>query len=350
MSHFLFAAHDPGGANMLRPVIALALAEGDRVSLVADGPAREIWRDADDDVAGRARKVDPANAFEPLRPDLLITGTSFCGFERSLWSGAHKRGIGSVAAIDAWTNLRRRFEGQRAPEMPKAICVADEAMRDEIAGGKWCHARLHVTGHPHLQAVVARLRRERAHRAPVADLPVTAFFSEPVDEDHGGIEAVGYDQFSIAGAVVGALDGEGAKILLVKPHPREDMAVWRDWLDGLPLPEGMTILVDDGAAEDILARCDTALGIHSMALVEAALSGIPALAVQIGRNRRINPVLETVFQVPVATDAEGLAGALRGAVPAPAGAAGNGGVPGGLIDHADARMLAAIRAELPMGS
>ncbi len=46
MAHLLFAAHDPGAANMLLPVMPLARERGHRTSALAAGPAAAVWRDA----------------------------------------------------------------------------------------------------------------------------------------------------------------------------------------------------------------------------------------------------------------------------------------------------------------
>lgn len=330
---------------MLIPVIALAQERGYRISLTAAGPARDIWRQAARRWGGAVREVDVAAAFDPLRPDLLVTGTSFCDFERSLWARARKRGIGSVAAVDAWTNLERRFDGPEGSEQPNALCVVDEPMRDEIATAGWCCARLHVTGHPHLQSTARHLRKARAGRLRTIP-PVVAFFSEPVRQDHGGIEAIGYDQFRIVNAISTGFPGERPVMLVIQPHPREDPADWREWLQEIPLPDRMTIMIGDGGTEALLSRCDMTLGMHSMVLIEASLAGIPALAVQLGRKRVINPVVESIFGIRVVTEQGDLSSALIECLePRETHSRKKPNIVS-IIDCADERTLAAVNDEL----
>lgn len=345
MGHLLFAAHDPGGANLLLAVMAAARAAGHRLSLAPAGPAETIWRAAGEVKMETMGDEEDGVMLDRLVPDLVITGTSFGGYDRHLWLLARARGIGSLAAIDAWTNLQRRFAGPDGDDgQPDALCVFDEGMRDEILAGGWCRSQLYVTGQPHLQAVTQRLKLARRARRP-AGRPVIAFFSEPVHQDHGGVATVGYDQFTTIDAIVAELDGAPPLTLLVQPHPREDPNEWRAWRAGKGGGPVM-ITIGDGAAEAVLAGCDAVLGMTSMVLVEAALAGIPALAVQLGRRRVDNPLLDRLGGVGVVTEPRALSERLSRLL-------GDLGRPVGcdpalaaILEKADCRVVNAIDAEL----
>lgn len=346
MGHLLLAAHDPGGANLLVPVMALLRDAGHRLSLAAAGPAATIWPRVGEPVSTMADDGDAGSLLDRLAPDLVVTGTSFSGLERRLWAAARSRGIGSLAAIDAWTDPRCRFAGPDGDdEQPDVLCVLDEGMRDDILAGGWCRSRLCVTGQPHLQAVTRRLREARRERKR-ADRPVVAFFSEPVRQDHGGIAAVGYDQDMVADAILDGLAGAPPLTLLVQPHPREDPDVWRAWQAQKEESDRLRIVISDRPTDAVLAECDAVLGMTTMVLVEAVLAGIPALAVQPGRRCALNPLLDRFSGLEVVTDPGAISarfssmlGNLGCAVQCdPAFAA--------VLDNADRRVVNVICAEL----
>jgi hypothetical protein len=344
MGRLLFAAHDPGGANLLLAVMAAARAAGHRLSLVPAGPAETIWRAAGE--AGVEVVNGAGVVLDRLAPDLVVTATGFGGYERHLWLSARERGIGSVALIDAWTNLRRRFfdpDGDDA--QPDVLGVIDEAMRDEIIVEDWCRSRLCVTGQPHLQAMTRRLERARQGRRP-AERPILAFFSEPVRQDHGGVDILGYDQFTAADAILAGLAGAPPLTLLVQPHPRENPDDWRDWRAAKGGDGTATIVIGDGAAETVLAGCDAVLGVTTMVLVEAALAGIPALAVQPGRRRVVNPLLDRIGGVVVVTDPRAVAQRLSRLLRDRAHPIGRDRALAEILENADGRVVNVIDAEL----
>ena len=255
---------------------------------------------------------------------------------RSAWRWSRGERV-TVAVIDTWTNLRKRFtEGGETVE-PDAVCVVDEEMREQM---DWCGARLHVTGQPHLQSVVDRLAPRRAGRG-ASDPPLLVFFSEPLSRDYGA-EDVGFDEFGVADALLSGIAGAGPLTLLVQPHPREDREEWRAWLSGR---HG----VADVSTEDLLVTCDGALGMTTMVLFEAALLGVPVLSLQPGRRRPLNPRLDAVKGLHRVTDDADIGPALARFL----GALGEAvSIDHGLSDviaNADQRLLAAIEKELPAG-
>ncbi|MBT3358871.1 MAG: hypothetical protein HN403_04500 [Rhodospirillales bacterium] len=303
-SRVLFAAHDPGGARFLSPVIPMVLARGLEVMLAATGPAADIWRSLGD-VTG-----DTKTALAEFAPHLVVTGTGFGDFERAIWLAVRNRAVPSVAVIDAWTNLRRRFSGESGVEvLPDALCVPDQIMADEIAAGGWCTSRVHVTGHPHLQETVQRLKNQRIGHLR-SEPPIVAFFSEPVIQDHGGASVVGYDQFGVMDAVVGALGSLGAARLIVQPHPREHRENWARWLEDKPEDAKRRISIGEWRTDELLNRCDAVVGMTSMVLAEAALSGIASLSLQPGRKAEINPLMGRIAQIDIVSDPHGIAVAL----------------------------------------
>lgn len=341
MAHLLFAAHSPGPANMLKPVMPLARRSGHRVTAVASGAAAEIWREAGEDVGDVNERT-----FGALAPDILVTGTGFDTFDRDLWRVAAARGVGSLAVIDAWTNLDKRFVNDDGSEIqPDAICAIDRPMSDQIADEGWCRARIHITGQPHFQSFVERLAGKRKAQRP-SSVPFLVFFSEPVDKDFVADTDRGFDQFSVAGSLLPALGGLGPLSLVVQPHPRENHDDWQAWLGRRKPPRGVTARIGGNTTETLLTTCTGAIGMTTMVLFEAALLGVPVLSLQPDRVRALNPRLDAIEGLELVTNSALLPEAIGRFVdtlPSPRQLD-----PGlwNVIHNADRRLLSAIESEL----
>jgi len=286
------AAHDPGGAGVLAAAAPGLRDRGHGLLWLPAGPAAKLWREAGEYVPEAMTASAAIAAITREQPALLLTGTSFHdGYERALWAAARKLGIPSFAALDSWTNIEKRFRSADGSlEQPSALGVTDERTRAQIAAEGWCTARVLVVGQPHLAGRVDRLRRRRKNRPGGAPKRIV-FFSEPIEEDYGPI-ARGFTQFEVATLAAEALAGAASVTVEVKPHPRETEARWRDWLARAP---NARLATED--TEALLAAADGVLGMTTMALVEAALAGIPTLSLQPDRPGILVPILEDVVSV-----------------------------------------------------
>ena len=296
---------------------------------MAAGPNRDAWLEE----------------LERQSPDLLVTATGFADFEPSLWRLGRRLGIRSVAAIESWTNLRRRFpEDGGDLNQPDVLCVVDEWMRDRLLEEEWCRARLHVIGQPHLEALVGRLAKRRVKRVS-GDIPMLVFFSETLRQDFPG-DGPGYDQYSVGEKLVAALAGLGPLSLIIQPHPREDREVWKGWLAERDIPPGISVRIGGDSTESLLVACDGAIGMTTMVLVEAALLGVPVLSLQPGRKKIVNPVLDDLEGVRVVADGAVTISAVADFV----GALGRQNATGGrlspVLKGAGNRFLAALESEL----
>lgn len=301
MARLLFATHDPGGANALVPVMALARVRGHRVAVAAAGPAAAVWRDAGEmPAAGPELPVGGGAAvpFAGARPDLLVTGAGVGDFDRNLWRAARAMGLRSLAFVDSWTSLAHRFrDGAGQPIRPDAVAVVNETMRDELAAAHVAVADAYVVGQPHLQALARRLAGQRdGHR--VHELPLLAFFSEPLAEDWK-TDPYGFDEITVVPRLLAALAAGGSARLVLKAHPREPADKWRTFLAARALPPSVCVEVVEDSVERLLVQVDGVLGMTSMALIEAALAGVPVLSLQPGRRRIASPLLNHLPRAPI---------------------------------------------------
>jgi hypothetical protein len=338
MALIALAAHDPGGAAVLVATAPALRARGHGLLWLPSGPASRLWREAGEYVPAAMDGAAAAAALAREPPGLLLTGTSFTdGFERALWSAGRKLRIPSLAVLDSWSNLERRFlPAETSSEQPDALGVIDESTRAQIAAEGWCRARMFVVGQPHLAARTERLKRRRKNR-PGGSAKRIVFFSEPIEEDYGRA-ARGFTQFEVATLAAEALAGSPGIVMDVKPHPREADARWRDWLARTP---NARLAAED--TETLLAAADGVLGMTTIVLIEACLAGIPALSLQPERPKILNLVLEEMVPVvarrgeAVAAVRSWLSGLDRPAPPSPRG--------GELLDGA-ARLVAAAEETL----
>jgi hypothetical protein len=294
VARLLYAAHDPGGALMIGAAVPELVRRGHTMQFVAAGPAVKLWR-------GEGREVVEFTGIEDfmspagLAADAVVVGTGFGGFERAAWQWARRSGPRSLAAIDSWTHLMRRFETPQGRDFPDVVAVIDTDLEAEFSAAVGSSVEIAVVGQPHLEAQTIRLRKTRAARRRENGGPALVFFSEPIIEDFGP-HARGFDQFQVFETFARALGGSGAKTvsLTVKPHPREALDRWRTLVERMTRETAVPMALSGATAEKLLADADGAIGMTTMVLLEAHLAQVPLLSLQPGRTRVANPVIERV--------------------------------------------------------
>lgn len=303
MARLFFAAHDSGGANLLAPVARQCASAGHEVKICAEGPARRVWPDA-------TIIIDLEAELSEFMADVVVTGTSeTADTELRVWRAARTLAVPSLAAIDAWMNLRQRFRPGADGDIgqPDALCVIDAAMDQDIRAQGWCKARLHTVGQPHLEQVANEVRRRRIGRS--ATTRTVSFFSEPVVEV-GAAKRIGYEQFQTATLIAEALAPHGPLNFVVQPHPKELSAPWRAWIRDTKFPVGVQAALSTIDTKSLLAESAAATSMSSMVMIEAAVAGIPALAVQPNRRYCPNPAIDAMTEIFLVTNPEKLPAAM----------------------------------------
>jgi len=340
VAHLLFVAHDPGAARCLWAIVAPARARGDTVGFLAYGPALDIWRKEGAQVW---ETFDEGFAANP-NFDLAVTGTGFSDFERKLWPQLKARNIPVLAVIEGWTNFALRFmtpglNDVNDDAMVDGIAVVDDESRARLMSQMWCRVPVYVTGQPHLEVIskLVRQRREALRPSVPSKAREVIFFSEPIDRDFG-CALRGYDQFDIATALAAAVEKRTDVALKIKPHPREQTEDWGVWLRG----RGDAITLAQQPAEALLSTCAGVIGMTTMVLVEARLSGIAALSLQMGRVTKDNPLIDRLM--PVVVEPGGLDAAIDAFVARLGGDGGheNNAELQSIIENAAGRFLEAI--------
>ena len=378
----MVVAHDAGGARATIPVSEALRREGAAVSACVAGPAAALWPMECRDVMATA--VDDALPVTEARRRLRAAGSDavltasglYNRLEHTFRVAARAEGVRSVAVLDSWLNDAERFErttdGAREICRPHVVCAIDERTRRGMLGAGFAAEQVVVTGPPNLErtaeivrAVTTAERTAWRGEAGVGSAElVVAFFSEPFVTGPNGA------RFDGAGAIVGA-DGRSlygytaVEVLdavlqelaaaahetgrrcavLVKPHPAE----WTEPLTGVVArhrgPHLSIVLCAQGSAARVIAMADVAIGMMSIALLEAAVAGRASVSVQPGlrESGADDPCLAAVlgYAHPI-YDAGALRGAMRRLVEQ--GPAAFGRVPGEplRVDGAAARVAGVV--------
>lgn len=283
----LCVAGDPGGANALKPVLAL-LANRFQLQFAAYRQALEIWQQAGWKVAdlGASPTLDEAGlVLREKAPALLLTATSVNGidWERYLLQAARELSIPSVSLLDFWSNYSRRFSLQvNLDSLPQQICVMDQRACNEMIAEGFPAEVLQITGQPALDACAVQMASAQLSAAralwPAGSRRIL-FVSQPLSALHGGAEgcraALGFDEQSVLALVFDVLtqlQQQGQTIAArVLPHPRESA---QDFLAaGYPLAHGFD-------AKVLVQAADIVIGMNSMLLLEAAAAGCVVISVQ----------------------------------------------------------------------
>lgn len=307
MTKILFAAHDPGGAQMLLPAALHAERWGHHVTMMSSGPATSIWNDKVNTLKSfdsNFSLADLRNAFCLERPDILITGTSFhSDFEHKLWDLAKASDICIVAAIDSWANFKERVTRLHDNDAsPHALLVVDKWCLDKIEAEDWYQSHIYITGNPSFDAQASAINMTR-NNLPASEIENTEvlFISEPIAEDYADAPPLITDQFGIATMLLTALSCEHEFHVRIKPHPRETFEKWESWREQLTPPLKTNVTIDTRDIVTLASHASLVSGMFSAALIEAAMARVPVLSMQIGRDRIYHPQLEMMPEVYILT-------------------------------------------------
>lgn len=297
MKKILFAAHDPGGMNVLAPVIDFfAQQEEYEVLLALLGPARGKYRTP----AGRARLLDIPSAplpefpneqgVEPRdvakllqahAPDCIFTATSYNStLEKHLIALGRQLHIPTASILDFWGNYRLRFTAGQDTHFPDVIFVADQKMATGLQQ-EGVDTKIVLCGNPHLSQLAATHARPSAATTP--GKTVFRFFSENIAHYFPGKPL---NEFTIVEYILRFLKEAATEAtFIVRPHPMESPAPWQAFINKHKPPEKtldtIDLCLDTLSFNALLSQPFIAIGLTSMALIETAVCGIPTFSYQI---------------------------------------------------------------------
>ncbi len=302
----LVAAHETGSANALVPVIRdLSSFPKIRVQILATGDAPRIFREEgipyrqielpEKRDAGFLRTAD--RLLEDFAPDLLILGTAWeKNLEKAFLELAPARGIRSLSIVDNWSHFRERFLKATGPgsAFPDRVAVVDEHAQEQALKEGIPPERLVITGQPHLESVVEKVKSPVVVRQAAAlrqrwlaafspeKIRLVLFVSEPFSIYSASSTPYhrGYTEVeALEGLLEAAGDVERNRALrvqvVVKLHPRESQSC--SPMAVAAASKGITTEKEAPGLASLIAS-DAVVGMASMLLFEAALAGRPTVS------------------------------------------------------------------------
>lgn len=316
MKRILIFARDPGGANVVMPLVG-ELKKMYEVKVYAKEFAyQHMKKELIDchDIQLELQGNDQESIIEFVKmisPNLIITGTSLDDYtERFLWKAAKILKIPSFAIIDQWMNLGIRFtkydytgeeeyvKNKIYEFLPQKIFVMDKIAKEELIKDGIEENKIIITGQPHFD-IVRKKYDSLQNKKIDKDIVNIVFVSEPISRDYDkGQEKKkywGYNEISVFDTLYQALV-EFAKIekrkvrLMIRPHPREDTRIWNEIVKSKKAPYIELICDAETDSFELLRETDLVCGMSSMFLLEAVICEVPVISIQIGLIRE-NPFI-----------------------------------------------------------
>lgn len=308
----LLFSRDPGGANVVAPLIKPLLARSYNVFLYGKDFALAKYRQEGLDAFDIAQKLPIINKasiaqfLKRISPDIVITGTSADDdTEKLMWKSCAEFSIPTIAIVDQWCNYGLRFSAygvgnvkeyehdRKHPYLPSLITAIDDfAMSEMIAEGLPAD-RLVVCGQPYFEKIISARNDllevdafNQTHSLEQDEF-VVVFASEPITTTYknGAIGYLGYTECTILEALADTLENivsaTGLPVrLIVRPHPKEDGESLGAVLKNR---HHLRWSVERNASPWVLmTRANLVVGMSSMFLLEAVVMGRPVKSIQIG--------------------------------------------------------------------
>lgn len=299
MKRILVAAHDPGGSNVIGPIIAKLASQTRQYSLILAllGPARQRISASGSNIIAVDLPTLPTPGFpneqstkeesvttllDQLQVDIVFTATSYnSNLERLFLKHAQKRRIPSAAIIDYWANYAERFTLDNNRYFPDVLFVTDQKMAEEVQN-EHPPSQIIVSGNPHLREL-AEAHASHSQTQQKTKKQRYRFFSENI---HHYFPHRPINEFSMVANLIRFLaDRNLPTEFLVRPHPMESHDPWKKFFADLSSQEDIktvTLGLDTSPFPEVLADSFIAIGITSMALLETAVCNIPTFSYQLG--------------------------------------------------------------------
>jgi len=291
----LFSAHDPGGYNLLDPLIDELLKEDlFDVYLLLIGPAlvrarmKEVYAPLLKElnvfpIDGYENESDIdfslySEIFNEISPDVVFVSTSInSNIERYSIHLARLNQKPSFVYIDSWTGDNVRFVSNRIEVTPDQIIVCDELMAEPYRKFESLGSIIHVIGNLHLENLYQfrYTRKRNNYRKSINVLFVTENIA------HYYPKAL-VNEYVIVSEILRSYNIPQQITLTIRPHPLESRNEWTKFIsDNYSKNEFIRIVLDESSSiSSALSNSEMVIGISTMALIESSILGIPTFSYQ----------------------------------------------------------------------
>ena len=261
----LFAGHDPGAKNNIRPVYEHALSLGHEVQFI--------------DLAMNRGPMEQANARKLIEGREITAAILGCSSNQSEWAlirACKESGIPTGMVVDIGTLTK--IDSMTPDDFPSRFMVSNQSCYEEVIQLGVDPASVGVTGDCHLEVLSNlvgpdEIETVRNHYGLAGDASVISFYDSPITQDT--VDAV----VSLAG-LLPKID-INLPAVIVRPHPRtRHMEVLE--LTCLPLP----FIHFDGDStisnRALLSASLFSLSMASTVTLESLVLGTPSAFFQVG--------------------------------------------------------------------
>lgn len=289
----LFFSCEPGGAEVLIPVIRLLTAETPhRIIVWGYGlGAQRFSRGGIEYIEIERVEKKDRSIFDTLQPDLLITSATSMPerdmSEKHLWHIARQLGIPSMAFLDQWQNYAIRFSGSGKNEylayLPDYINCIDEIGKAEMTVVGFDPGKLIILGHPYLSAIKDDFGKIdgnsiREQLGILENQKVALFVSEAIQEYYGQIR--GYDQYRVLAMFLEAIKERSVHWRpVIKLHPKDKAAKFEQVMESYSQLAPLIVSNEINSLE-CLKIADLVVGMTSIMLIEAFVLGKNVISAQ----------------------------------------------------------------------
>lgn len=293
MKNILIYAEEPGGVNVLIPIVKELNKTGNILKVYGNKIAKLIFEknSIECNQININSKEDAKKAILVNKAKIIITGTSGVGNgERLLWMAGKECVIKSYAIVDQWMNLEIRFskngvnikdkKEKKEFVFPNTIFLMDDKLKDEAIKLGIKSENIKVVGHPYLEWISKTKKGIKPKKNEIL------FASEKLSEDFieiekGAIGIYGYDEISILQNIVNLLKDRSLNYtLVIRKHPRE---CWDSKIRKIKNLDKINWRFDNES--DVfksINRASIIIGMSSMLLLEAIALNKKVLSVEIG--------------------------------------------------------------------
>lgn len=278
MKKIVLLAHDPGGYDVVFPVVQTLQREGNAADFYTAGPAAKL---------NPLHSIEAHELLKLIKCMLdnreiagLVTGTSWgSNLELQAIAACRQVGVPTVSILDYWSNYYTRFVFTSGEVIyPDYYIVMDELAKGEAIQAGIPRPIITVLGHPGLDQYIVcpppSLRGAAATRQfPQAgglrnERKKVLFLSQPLSVLYG--ERLGYtEQQALAGCIKAAANRTDCRVH-VKFHPKDTEQLQQRYAE----------IAVSGNLLAIMPEYDLIIGMSTMGLLHAVLMGIPAISYQ----------------------------------------------------------------------
>lgn len=311
MKKILIFARDPGGANVVLPLIK-PLKERYQVLIVGKDVGfkrlKERYSDTQDitQICKDLTIDSLTNYLQKEQINFIITGTSADdNTEKYLWAAGKQWQIPSFAILDQWVNYGIRFSKYGVGEidryqkekvheyLPTKILVMDALAKTKMLEEGIPEEYILISGQPYLDDFSRSIDQISWEKVVQCKRQLEAeghlfivFASEPIIKTYGENAAYwGYTEATIFSEFCRVMDlvsreQKSRVTVTIRPHPKENVS---DWESRIKDSEYVTYKIDQEQDGKVLIKAaDLICGMSSMFLLEAAICQKQILSIQIG--------------------------------------------------------------------